>query len=87
MRRTRLYQVLDTPYQLEESPPGFFTIWDTRLEAAALEWENSEVERDDPPPPSPIKAVSLTPRRARAWIMEAMGWEDTTQILRIARVQ
>ena len=85
MRLTKIWQVLGTPYQLEESPPGFFTIWDTRLEAAALEWDNSEAERDDPPPPSPIKAVGLTPRQARAWIMEAMGWEDTGQELATTR--
>lgn len=72
MRRTKIYRARGTPYQLEESPPGYYIIWDTRLEQDTLEWENSEEEPSAPPPPSPIKEVGLTHEQAIAWIYDAM---------------
>ena len=86
MRRTNLYRVTGTPYQLEELPTGSgrYVIWDTRLEAAMSRWENPGEDMDEdedewlalPQPPSPIMQVGLTFEEARDWIKRELGIMD-----------
>ena len=80
MRRTNLYQVSGTPYQLEELPTGSgrYVIWDARLEAAAIRWENLGEEEwsIEPQPPSPIVRVGITFEEARDWIKHELGIRD-----------
>ena len=81
MRRTNLYRVAGTPYQLEELPTGSgqYVIWDTRLEAAAIRWENLDEEEwfAEPQPPSPVMQVGLTFEEARDWIKHELGIRDS----------
>jgi len=84
VRRTNLYQVVGTPYQLEELPTGSgqYVIWDTRLEAAMARWEHPDESLDEdewlalPQPPSPIMQVGLTFEEARDWIKHELGIMD-----------
>lgn len=80
MRKTNLYQVAGTPYQLEELPTGSgrYVIWDTRLETAAIEWENLDEEEwlSTPQPPSPIMQAGVTWAEARDWIKHKLEIRD-----------